>query len=114
MVCWSGWRWCRWVPHGYRLFGYSMDVTHRKEGVEMGVLESDRTKLFDMLAGEIANQKVRFYQPFKELQGRDGKGLVYHVGNMYRIVEKDSKGIDKAKWERVLAQSDDGSVGNST
>ena len=85
--------------HYYKHDTKNMDTTNRKESADFGVLESDRTKLFDMIAGEVATQKIRFYQPFKELQGIDGKGLVYHVGNMYRIVEKDSKGIDRARWE---------------
>lgn len=85
--------------HYYKHDTKNMDTTNRKESADFGVLESDRTKLFDMIAGEVANQKIRFYQAFKELQGIDGKGLVYHVGNMYRIVEKDSKGIDRARWE---------------
>lgn len=85
--------------HYYKHDTKNMDTTNRKESADFGVLESDRTKLFDMIAGEVATQKIRFYQSFKELQGIDGKGLVYHVGNMYRIVEKDSKGIDRARWE---------------
>jgi len=92
--------------HYYRHDTKNMDTTNKKESADFGVLESDRTKLFDMLAGEVANQKIRFYQSFKQLQGQDGKGLVYHVGNTYRIVEKDTKGIDRARWETKEGKPD--------
>jgi hypothetical protein len=75
-----------------------METSVRNQGSQFGRIDSDRTKLFDQLAGEIASQKIIFYQSFKELQGTDGKGLVYHVGNMYRIVETDKRGIQRARW----------------
>lgn len=86
--------------HYYTHDSKSIDVVNRKEGAEFGVLQSDRTKLFDMLAGEIAAQKVRFYQQFTELKGKEGKGLIYHAGNIYRIIVTDPKGIQRARWEK--------------
>lgn len=85
--------------HYYKHDTKSIESINRKEGTEFGVLESDRTKLFDMMAGEIASQKIQFFMPFSELVGKDNDGLVYHAGNMYRILEKDKKGIERARWE---------------
>jgi hypothetical protein len=68
--------------HYYKHDQKGMDTSTKNEGVQFGMIQSDRTKLFDQLASEIASQKIIFYQSFKELQGIDGKGLVYHVGNM--------------------------------
>jgi len=84
--------------HYYLHNNKSMQTSIRNEGSQFGRIDSDRTKLFDMVAGEIANQTIRFYQPFKDLQGMDNKGLVYHLSNMYRIVETDPKGIQRATW----------------
>lgn len=84
--------------HYYTHNNKGMDTSVRNEGSNFGRIDSDRTKLFDMVAGEVANQTIRFYQPFKDLLGKDNKGLAYHVGNMYRIVETDTKGIQRAIW----------------
>lgn len=71
----------------------NMNITRRKEGVDWGVLLSDRTKLFDLLAADITSGKIRFFQTPQTLEE-----LIYHVEQMYRIVEPDTRGIDKAKW----------------
>lgn len=72
----------------------SMDVSHRKEGTEFGVIQSDRTKLFDLLAADITSGHLRFFQEASALDG-----LIYHFENMYRVVEPDTRGIPKARWE---------------
>lgn len=71
----------------------SMDVSRRKEGVDFGVLQSDRTKLFDVLAADVTSGKMRFFQQPKDLDD-----LIYHVEQIYRVVEPDTRGIKKAKW----------------
>jgi hypothetical protein len=72
----------------------SMDISHRKEGTEFGVIQSDRTKLFDVLAADITSGKIQFFQDPKSLTD-----LIYHFENIYRVVEPDTRGIMKAKWE---------------
>jgi len=72
----------------------SMDVSRRKEGSDFGVIQSDRTKLFDLVSAEVTSGKMRFFQ-----QPRDLDDLIYHVEQMYRIVEPDTRGIPKARWE---------------
>lgn len=72
----------------------SIDPIIRKEGTEAGVINSDRTKLFDMLAAEITSGSLRFFQPPTALEE-----LIYHFEQMYRVVENDTRGIPHAKWE---------------
>jgi len=71
----------------------SMEVSRRKEGVDFGVLQSDRTKLFDLLAADVTSGRMRFFQ-----QPRDLEELIFHVEQIYRVVEPDTRGIPKAKW----------------
>lgn len=78
----------------------NMDTVVRGEGDNRGRLDTDRTKAFDMLASDIVSGNVQFYLPFKDLQGDRNQGLVYHFENIYRIVEEDTKGIPKARWEK--------------
>lgn len=72
----------------------SMDVSRRKEGADFGVIQSDRTKLFDLVAADVTSGKMRFFQ-----QPKDLNDLIYHVEQMYRMVEPDNRGILKARWE---------------
>lgn len=80
--------------HYYTHDSKSLDVIERKEGTEFGVIQSDRTKLFDMLAAEITNQTINFFQDPKALND-----LIYHFEQVYRIVETDKRGISRARWE---------------
>lgn len=79
----------------------SMDVSRRKEGTDFGVLQSDRTKLFDVLASDIVVKKIKFFQSPKDLDE-----LIYHCEQAYRMVEPDSRGIMKAKWETKVNRPD--------
>lgn len=79
----------------------SMDISRRKEGTDFGVLQSDRTKLFDALAADIVVKKIKFFQAPKDLED-----LIYHCEQAYRIVEPDTRGIMKAKWETKVNRPD--------
>ena len=79
----------------------SMDISKRKEGVDFGVLQSDRTKLFDVLAADIVSRKIKFFQNPKDLED-----LIYHCEQAYRVVEPDTKGIMKARWETKVNRPD--------
>lgn len=72
----------------------SMDAIKRKEDKEFGMIQSDRTKLFDILAMEITSGKLAFFQSEEALSG-----LIDHFENMYRVVELDTKQIAHARWE---------------
>lgn len=80
--------------HYYTHDTKNIDAIVRKEGIESGVIQSDRTKLFDMLAAEITGGQIRFFQQPKALED-----LIYHFEQIYRIVEPDPKGIPRARWE---------------
>lgn len=72
----------------------TMEVSKRNEGVNYGRIDSDRTKLFDNLAANITGKQIKFFMQPKAMDD-----LIYHFEQIYRIVEKDTRGIDKAKWE---------------
>ncbi len=90
--------------HYYVHDSKSIKVTERKEGEQFGVLQSDRTKLFDMLAAEITGKKIRFFQTKEALQVKDG--LIDHFEQMYRVVEPDSHQILRARWETKVNRPD--------
>ena len=64
-----------------------------REGDDRGVINTDRTKIFDMLAGEIVNRHQRFRMTHNEMTG-----MIYHWSQMYRVVEENSKQIKKGVW----------------
>lgn len=80
--------------HYYTHDSKSIEPIRRKSGTERAVIQSDRTKLFDMLAAEITNGTIRFFQEPSALEE-----LIYHFEQMYRVVEPDTRGIEKARWE---------------
>lgn len=90
--------------HYYVHDSKSMNVTERKEGEQFGVLQSDRTKLFDNMAARISSQRLRFFQSKEALQAKNG--LIYHFENMYRIVEEDTKHVKRARWETKTGKPD--------
>lgn len=79
----------------------SMDISKRKEGTDFGILQSDRTKLFDVLAADIVSRKILFYQQHTDLED-----LIYHCEQAYRIIEPDGRGVMKARWETKVNRPD--------
>jgi hypothetical protein len=74
------------------------EATQEKGGDEKGVLTTDRTKIFDAVAMEISNKQLGFFLTEDALDLK-GRGIVSHFENMYRVVEVDTKGIARARWE---------------
>lgn len=61
---------------------------------EFGVVKTDRTKLLDLVASEIAGAKLLFRQHPGELEG-----YISHWNNVFRTTVKDEKtGIEKGNW----------------
>lgn len=87
--------------HYYIHDSKDLQVTIRKEGEQFGVLQSDRTKLFDLMAGKITSKRLRFFQT------KDALGdLIYHFEQMYRVIEEDTRGIKRARWETKVGKPD--------
>lgn len=62
---------------------------------EFGVVKTDRTKGFDLLATEISNAKLLFRQHPMELEA-----YINHWNNVFRITEVNEKtGIEKGSWK---------------
>lgn len=87
--------------HYYNHDSKSINVTTRKEGEQFGVLESDRTKLLDNVAARITGQRLRFFQTPDALTD-----LIKHFENIYRIVEEDTRGIKRGRWETKVGKPD--------
>jgi hypothetical protein len=63
------------------------------EGKEAGVVLSDRTKVFDIVAGEIARTEILF-----RLTGNQLEDYIKHWAVMYRTVVVNARGIKKGEW----------------
>lgn len=79
--------------HYYSQDRKGIGITRWGEGKDRGVVLSDRTKLLDMVAGEINEAKEIYVQPPMELEE-----MIYHWTNMYRTVEENAQGISQGKW----------------
>ena len=63
------------------------------EGKDRGVVFADRTKIFDMLVGEIQDKKLLFGMTLSELEP-----YISHWTPMYRVVEENNLGVPMGKW----------------
>lgn len=61
---------------------------------DYGVIKTDRTKIFDLVASEITNAKLLFRMPPRDLED-----YITHWSNIFRTSSVDEKtGIEKARW----------------
>lgn len=63
------------------------------EKKDFGVVYSDRTKIMDMVATEITEQKILFRQKPHEMND-----YISHWENTFRTLEVDDKGAEKGDW----------------
>lgn len=77
----------------YKIDQASMETIRFKEGDDYGIVHTDRTKIFDQVAGEIHSHELAFYMTHGEVDG-----IVRHAENMYRVVEENNAGIKRGKW----------------
>lgn len=74
-------------------------VIRFKEGKDYGVVHADRTKMFDLLATEINDKRMKFRtQPSEE--------YMTHWGNIFRTTEIDSKGFERGVWTHDSSRPD--------
>lgn len=71
----------------------NLGIVRWGEKKDYGVVRSDRTKLLDLVAGEIAEGRQLYRQSPYELEG-----YISHWGNIYRTVETDANGMERGVW----------------
>jgi hypothetical protein len=71
----------------------NLGIVRWGENKDFGVVRSDRTKIFDLVAGEIAEGRQMFRMTPYQLEG-----YINHWTNMYRTVETDANGMQRGVW----------------
>lgn len=71
----------------------SLGMVRKLEKLERGVIQSDRTKIIDFVAGEITGQRLRFIMPEREMEE-----MITHCSNVYRTIEETSQQIKRGVW----------------
>lgn len=65
------------------------------------VVQSDRTKIIDMLVGELTNREILFNMTLSQLEQ-----YVFDWGQIYRAVEENVRGIQKPVWRTIDGRRD--------
>lgn len=63
------------------------------KGDDYGVVRSDRTKIIDLVASEISEQKMTFRLPIHQMSE-----YISHWESIFRTLEVDDKGNEKGTW----------------
>jgi hypothetical protein len=71
----------------------NLGIVRFGENREYGIVKSDRTKLLDLVAGEITEGRMLFRQSPNQLEE-----YIAHWGNIYRTVEIDANGTERGVW----------------
>jgi len=79
----------------------SIDVIQWGEDKRRHVVESERTKIIDMLVGEFKEKEIVFNLTLSELEQ-----YINDWQQIYRQVERNSQGIDMAKWITIEGRRD--------
>lgn len=79
----------------------SIEVIRWGEEHKNHVVESDRTKVIDMLVGEINSQDILF-----NLTTTDMEQYIYDWGQLFREIETNPQGIQKAIWNTIEGRRD--------
>lgn len=66
-----------------------------KEGKDYGVVHADRTKIFDLVATEINDKRMKFRMNPGQLEE-----YIRHWGNTFRVTETDAKGFERGVWTK--------------
>lgn len=85
-----------------RVFAQYYDEDKKQEGIvrwgegdNYGVVKSDRTKIIDAVVSDISNQEILYNLSQTELENEE---YINHWQNMYRAIESNEKGMQKAVW----------------
>lgn len=71
------------------------------EGDKQYVVQSDRTKMIDMLVAEFLNKEVIFNLTLTDLEQ-----YIYDWGQLYRTIEESAQGIQKPVWRSIEGRRD--------
>jgi hypothetical protein len=71
----------------------SLGIIRWGEGKEAGIVQTDRTKIFDVVASEISRLDIVF-----KLTGYQLEDYIKHWASMYRTIVENAKGIKKGEW----------------
>ena len=78
-----------------------MQVIHWGKHENRGTVTSDRTKIIDLVVAELGQQEILFNLTLTDLEQ-----LIYDWGQLYRTVETNSQGIQKAVWRSIEGRRD--------
>jgi hypothetical protein len=81
----------------------SMQVILWGSGDKSEIVESDRTKIIDLIVSEFTNQEITFNMTLKELED---KSYIYDWSQLYRTVETNAQGIQKSVWRTIQDRRD--------
>lgn len=79
----------------------SLGIIRWGEGKEAGIVQSDRTKIFDVVAGEIARTDIIYKLTQYQLEE-----YIKHWAVMYRTIITNAKGIKKGEWATQEGKAD--------
>lgn len=71
----------------------NLGIVRWGERTDYGVVRSDRTKLLDLVAGEISEGRQLYRMSPHQLED-----YIYHWSNIYRTVEEDAAGLQRGVW----------------
>jgi hypothetical protein len=78
-----------------------LQVIHWGKSDRRGTVTSDRTKVIDLVVAELGQQEILFNMTLTDLEQ-----LIYDWGQLYRTVETNSQGIQKAVWRTIEGRRD--------
>lgn len=87
--------------HYYSQDRKNLGITRWGENENRGAVNSDRTKLLDLIAQELNEAKLIFTQNPMDLEG-----YIYHWTNIYRTVVENAQGISQGKWITIEGKPD--------
>lgn len=71
----------------------NLGIVRWGENKDFGVVLSDRTKLLDLVAGEITDGRMLY-----RMTGYALEDYIQHWGNIYRTIETDANGQERGVW----------------
>lgn len=79
----------------------SMEVIKWGKGEKDNIVESDRTKMIDMVVSELSSQEILFNMTLSQLEQ-----YIYDWTQLYRTIEENLAGIKRAVWRTIEGRRD--------